>query len=131
MGWVINWAMWTQHNRRVPLGVMLRYQKDFTNASPILSKTLYSKIWFRNYCKLLLQYFTFLLNNTLKEFVWRGIYLFNLHNVLHNGYCKSYYVFLKSLQFSLTVFPICLWNEFLLHIYQNFTRSLIVCMKSN
>ena len=63
-----------------------------------------SKIWFRNYCNLLLQHFTLLLKNTLKEFVWRGINLFTLHTALHHCYCKSYYVYLKCLQVCLTVF---------------------------
>ena len=74
---------------------LLWYQKDLTNTSPILSKKLYRKIWFRNYCNLLIQYFTLLLKNTLKEFVWRGINLFTLHKVLHHGYCKSYCFFKK------------------------------------
>ena len=61
-----------------------------------------SKIWFRNDCDLLLQYFTLLLTNTLKDIVWRVINLFTLQNVLHHGYCKRYYVYLKCLQVLLT-----------------------------
>ena len=61
-----------------------------------------SKIRFRNHCDLLLQYFTLLLTNTLKDIVWRAINLFTLQNVLHHGYCKRHYVYLKCLQVWLT-----------------------------
>ena len=48
-----------------------------------------SKIWFTNYCTLLLQYFKLLLKNTLTEFVWRVINLLNFYILLHHCIVKG------------------------------------------